>query len=157
MQWLPDGRSLAMIRINRLQDTLEVVTADASTGRTKNIFKETTNFWIEEGYDIYFLHGRKEFLWVSDRDGYSHIYLADEKGGIISQITKGNWEVSSIAGVDEKSQTIYFLAAMRTPLEKQFFSIRFDGTHLKQLTGDGFSPHRISVRIINTFWIHIRY
>ena len=139
MQWLPDGKSLAMIRINRLQDTLEVVTADASTGRTKNIFKETTNSWIEEGYDIYFLHGRKEFLWVSDRDGYSHIYLADEKGGIINQITKGNWEVSSIAGVDEKSQTIYFLAAMRTPLEKQFFSIRFDGTHLKQLTGDGFS------------------
>ena len=139
MQWLPDGKTLAMIRLNRLQDTLEVVTADLSTGKTKTIFTETTTSWIEEGYDLHFLHGKKGFFWISDRDGYSHIYLVERKGSIVGQVTKGNWEVSSIAGVDEKSQTIYFLAAMRTPLEKQFYSIRFDGTHLQQLTGDGFS------------------
>ena len=139
MQWLPDGKTLGMIRLNRLQDTLNVMSADSKNGKTKNIFTETTNSWISEEYDLHFLNGKNGFFRISDRDGYAHIYLVDMKGAIVNQVTKGKWEVSSIAGVDEKSQTIYFVAAMRTPLEKQFYSIRFDGTHLQQLTPDGFS------------------
>jgi dipeptidyl-peptidase-4 len=139
MQWLPDGKTLAVVRLNRRQDTLEVLEADAGNGKTKNIFTETTDFWIEEGYDLHFLKTKNAFLWISDRDGYSHIYIVDRKSGTWRQITKGNWEVSDIVDVDEKTETIYFLGTKRTPLEKQFYSVRMDGSRLQQLTGDGFS------------------
>ena len=144
MQWFPDGKQLLIQRLNRLQNKLELLVANAETGTSSVLFTEESKTWIEEGYEAILLKSGKQLFHISDKDGYAHIYLVDLVSKKETQITKGEWEVEGISGIDEEQQVIYFTASVKTPLERHFYSIRFDGSRMKQLTADGFS-HTINL------------
>jgi len=134
-----DANTLSVFRLNRLQNKMDILYADASTGKSKVIFTEENKYYISESYELTFLKDGR-FLRMSDRDGYAHIYLHDKDGQIKSQITKGNFEVSELKGVDEEAGTVYFTAFSPDGINKDVFIINLDGSNKKQLTyKDGFN------------------
>lgn len=134
-----DDNTLSIFRLNRLQNKLDILFADASSGKSKTVFSEENKYYISESYDLTFLKDGS-FVRISDRDGYSHIFLHDKNGQIKNQITKGNYEVSELKGVDEEAGTVYYTAFSPDGINKDVFIVNLDGSNKKQLTyKDGFN------------------
>ncbi len=145
IDWTKDPEILSVQRMNRAQDTMQLLLADARTGRTNIVLTEADTAWVEsESDDLTFLDDGKQFLWTSFRDGFTHIYRYRLDGTLIRQITRGRWNVTSIVGVDEKKETIYYSSTEVSPLERHLYSIKFDGTEKKLLTESG-SWHAINM------------
>lgn len=153
MQWAPEKNTLVVERMNREQNTLEVMYADVSTGKTKTFLTEKSDTWLDEPTEPKFLNNGT-FIWTSDRDGYNHLYLYKNDGTLISQITKGQWEVDNFYGVNEKEKTVYFTSSEVSPMERQIYSIRLDGSKKKQLTKETGSH---SANFSPTFEYYIEY
>ncbi len=132
--WTPKSNSLFIERLNRAQNTLEMLAADPLSGTTKILFTEKDDAWIDIYDDMTFLPSTNQFIWSSERDGYKHLYLYDMDGKLVRQITKGEWEIDFLNGVDEKNKLIYFTATKKSLLEKHFYVIGFGGLGLQQLT-----------------------
>jgi dipeptidyl-peptidase 4 len=136
VNWLSDSKRLAIQRLNRAQTALDLLIADARTGKTHTILTENDPNWINLSDDLYFLKDGKRFLWSSERSGYRHLYLFDLEGKQLAQLTKGEWEVSAIDAVDETNGTVYFSATEKSPLERQLYRVAVDGTGFTRLTKD---------------------
>ncbi len=138
IKWTNNSGELAFIRMNRLQNELEILLGDVQTGHSKVIFKESNPYYIEITDDWYFLKSRPAFVWTSEKDGFNHIYLYSMDGKLIRQLTKGNWDVVQVLGVDEDRHLIYYSAALPSPTQKSVWSVSFKGGKPKKLTtGDG--------------------
>jgi dipeptidyl-peptidase 4 len=138
VNWLTDSKHLAIQRLNRAQTTLDLLVADARTGRTRVVLSETDPFWINVSDDLHFLNDGKRFLWSSERSGYRHLYLYDLDGKQLAQLTNGEWEVTSVNGIDEAKGLVYFTSTAKSPLERQVYAVHTDGSGLTQVTfGDG--------------------
>jgi len=94
-------RSAAIQRLNRPQTQLELLLADAETGKSSVLLTEKDAYWINVADDLYFLKDGKRFLWSSERSGYRHLYLYGLDGKESAQLTKGDWEVTGLEGVDD--------------------------------------------------------
>jgi dipeptidyl-peptidase-4 len=134
VQWLPNGKHLAIERLSRDQKTLDLLIADAATGKSHVVLTDKDDYWINLSDDLHFLSDSRRFIWSSERSGYRHLYLYDVSGRQLSQITKGNWEVTSLVGTDDAAEIVYFIATEATPLERQLYKVRFDGTDLTRIT-----------------------
>src|SRR6266851_2751802 len=118
VNWLTDSKHLAIQRLNRPQTTLDLLIADAGTGKTRAALSENDPNWINVSDDLYFLKDGKRFLWSSERSGYRHLYLYDLEGKQLAQITKGAWEVTSLDAVDEAKGLVYFTATAKSPMDR---------------------------------------
>ena len=135
IQWLPDSRYLAIQRLNRQQNHLELLIADIATGVSTMILEEKEQHgWISITDDLTFLKNRDQFIWTSDRSNFQQIYLYDVNGKLLRRLTQGDWDVSSIAGVDEQNEMVYFSAGVEDPHETHLYSIGLNGKGLKRLT-----------------------
>jgi dipeptidyl-peptidase 4 len=144
IQWLPDGNTLVVQRLNRHQNKLDIVRSNIETGKSRVLFTEEEKTWIEEEYEFRFLKMKNQFLELSEQDGYNHIYRCDMNGHILNQVTKGKWDVSAIAQIDEINELVYFTADATTPIEKQLYVVTMDGSLMRQLTNNGFS-HSVDI------------
>ena len=88
IEFTNDVNTLSVFRLNRLQNKLDILYADASSGKSRTVFSEENKYYISGPYDLTFLKDGK-FLRISDRDGYAQIYLHDKDGKIKNQITYG--------------------------------------------------------------------
>jgi dipeptidyl-peptidase 4 len=148
--WTSQAGQLALVHLNRKQNHLKLYFCDAKTGTAKQILEEKTENWIDifdffAGVIDYFFFpvGNKEFFWISERDGFAHIYRYDYTGKLINQVTKGNWEVVSMHSIDTKNNKLYYISTEKSPMERQLYEISLDGKNKKQLTqADG--RHRIN-------------
>jgi len=131
--WTKDVNTLAIFRLNRLQNKLEILLADATNGKSKVFLTQENKSYIEITDDYKFLDDGQHFIIMSELDGYDHIYMYDLKGTIVKQITKGNWDVISIKGIDEKNKTIYYTSAESKPFNRDLYSIKFDGSEKTRL------------------------
>jgi dipeptidyl-peptidase-4 len=139
--WTSRPDTLAMIVLNRRQNDMHLLFFDVNTGGSREVMREISGSWIDV-YDFYagvsdlmrVPAGQHQFLWISDRDGYSHIYLYDYSGRVVRQVTQGAWSVTRIEGVDEAHQVIYFTATNPSPLERQLWRVKLDGTGLERVT-----------------------
>jgi dipeptidyl-peptidase-4 len=139
--WTSRADTLAMLVLNRKQNDMQLLFFDVKTGGSRKVMEETSKTWIDV-YDFYagvqdlmsFPEKAHEFLWVSDRDGFQHIYRYDYSGKLIQQITHGSWSVTRIEGTDAAKQIIYFTATNPSPLERQLWSVHFDGSGLTRVT-----------------------
>jgi dipeptidyl-peptidase 4 len=91
--------------LNRHQNHLEILLADAASGKTRILYEETNNYYIEITNDLTFLNDGKHFIITSELSGYNHIYLYDLNGKLIRPLTSGNWDVTNFYGVDPKLKT----------------------------------------------------
>jgi dipeptidyl-peptidase-4 len=134
VNWLGDGSSLAIEKMNRNQDHLTLLFTDASTGKSDVIFEEKSPTWINDTYAKYFYEKKRQFLWGSEKDGHMHLYIYNLDGSPIRQVTKGNWEVIDLVGVDEKKGRIYFTANEGSVLEQHIYRIDEDGKNMKRIS-----------------------
>ena len=133
MVWLQDSRHLAIERLNRRQQVLDLYVADAVTGKTRLLFTEKDSYWINLGDDLHFLRDGS-FLWSSERSGFRHLYHYDAQGKQVTELTHGNWEVIRLDGVDETRQRVYFTATEASQVERQLYAVNLDGTAFTRLT-----------------------
>jgi dipeptidyl-peptidase-4 len=132
--WTNEPATLCIMRMNRLQNRLEFLYANAVSGQSKVIFTETNKYYIEVNDNLTFLKNSKQFIWTSEKDGFNHIYLYDNNGKLINQVTKGNWDIAGIAGIDEANKLVYFTAAVNTPIQKELYSVKFNGKGMTLLS-----------------------
>ena len=145
VNWLPDSRRLAIQRLNRDQNVLELLLADASTGKTSTLLTEKDQYWINISDDLHFFKDNKRFLWSSERTGYRHLYLYGLDGKEIAQLTKGDWEVNHVEAVDEAKGIVYFTSTEKSPTERHLYRVALDGSGFARITkGDGFHMVNLS-------------
>jgi dipeptidyl-peptidase 4 len=135
IDWV-DGKTVCVQLLNRGQDRLELVLADPATGSSRSMLTETDPHWVNVTNDLRFLAGGKKFLWTSERTGFRHIYLATDGGGeaTLRPLTEGEWQVSSIEGVDEAKGLVYFAANRDNPVGQDLYRVKLDGSGLERLT-----------------------
>jgi dipeptidyl-peptidase 4 len=155
VNWLPASNRVSVQTMNRAQTEVDLFMADRATGSISRILKETDDSWVHI-YDPYFLKNRKEFLWISDRSGYAHIYRYTLEGRLINQMTRGDWPLRpfgafaindspAILSVDEKEGWVYFTAGEKSTIERHLYSVRLDGTGMKRLSReDGYHNPQFS-------------
>ncbi len=141
IKWTQDPSTLCVFRMNRHQNELELLLANAETGGTTLMMKETDKCFIDIGDDLTFLEDKTHFIWSSDSDGYRHLYLYNMNGKLENQITKGKWDISAFYGVDEKNHTLYYQSAEVSPMERHVYSIGLDGKSKKCLTNKKGQDH----------------
>ncbi len=143
---------LSIQRLNRLQNKLDLLFCNISTGQSKNILTETDTAWVNIFNDLYFLKDGKRFIWPSERDGYKHFYLYDYNGILINQITNGRWEDNKYLAVDEKNNKLFYTSLERSPLYRDLYSIDLDGTE-KKLILEQEGTHDINISPNKHFFI----
>ncbi len=156
ISWTQNPNVLSIRRMNRLQNKLEILHADAATGKTEVIYTENSPTYIDihEGADkdVIYLPNGKEFVLTSERDGYRHLYLYNLNGKLVRQVTKGNWEIADLIGLDHKTGTFYFTSTEVSPLERHLVSINLKGKNKKQLT-IGSGTHNINMSPDFTYYL----
>ncbi|MDE3247795.1 MAG: alpha/beta fold hydrolase [Bacteroidota bacterium] len=137
IQWQPDGNFLWVQRLNRPQTRLEVVKINTRNGNGQTTFfeenKTKTSVRVYPS-NLYFLQTKNSVLWLSERDGYTHIYEVPLNNYQPRQLTNGNWEVLSLEGVDEQNGEIYFMANEASAREAHLYKCGLDGRNMRQLT-----------------------
>ncbi len=139
--WTAEPDTLAMLVLNRKQNDLKLVFFDVTTGGSRQVMEDSSKTWIDV-YDFYagvqdlmsFPQKSREFFWLSDRDGYQHIYRFDYSGKLVQQVTHGHWSVTRIEGTDAAKHVIYFTGTNPSPLQRQLWQVNFDGTGLERIT-----------------------
>ena len=132
VDWFPSSDFLAVQRQRRDQRELELLRVDAATGAAATLLTERSDTWVPLHHNLTFLKRSRQFIWSSVRDGYQHLYLYDDDGNLIRQLTSGPWMVvgdggeRAVCAVDERDRQVYFMANKATPLERHLYSTALD-------------------------------
>ena len=137
MDWAAGSGEVLLQRLNRLQNTNEVMLGDARTGKVRTVLAERDTTWVDLGDNVTWLNGGKSFTWVSERSGWNHVYLVSRDGKSIRPITRGSFDVVKVVGTDEKGGWLYFIASPDHPSQRYLYRSR--------LSGRG-APERLSPR-----------
>ncbi|GAB3642397.1 DPP IV N-terminal domain-containing protein [Spirosoma arcticum] len=139
--WTSQAGQLALVHLNRKQNHLRLFMADGRTGNTKQIMEEKSSTWVDVfdffagiNHLLYFPAGTNEFYWVSDRDGFAHLYRYDYSGKLLNPVTTGKWEVTFVHHIDPKAKKVYFTSTEASPLERHLFVADLDGKNKRRLT-----------------------
>ncbi|MBK9290793.1 MAG: S9 family peptidase [Bacteroidetes bacterium] len=125
--WTTNPELLSIQRLNRLQNHLEILLAEASTGKVRTLYQEKNQWYIDITDDLTFLPDGRHFLITSEKDGNNHIYLFDMSGKLVRQLTKGPWDVTKLYGYSTRHKRIFFQAATVSPTERQLYSVDLRG------------------------------
>lgn len=154
MKWTNDANVLSAQVLNRHQDNLDLIFIDGTTGIAKVVMNEKDAAYVDVTDNLTFLKDNS-YIWTSEKDGYNHIYLYDKTGKLKNQVTKGNWEITSYYGFDEKAKTVYFQSTENGSMVRDVYKISLDGKNkvkLSQQIGTNaatFSPNFDN--LINTY------
>jgi dipeptidyl-peptidase-4 len=153
--WAPDGSEFYFSYNQRGHQLYRILAVNADTGAVRTVVEETSDTFIDYTRKTWrhWLHETGELLWMSERDGWCHVYLYDLKNGSVKNpVTYGKWPVREVLHVDEKQRQLWFLARglrkKEDPYHTHLCRVNFDGAGFIQLTeGDGnhrveFSPDR---------------
>ncbi|MDL2308381.1 S9 family peptidase [Bacteroidales bacterium OttesenSCG-928-B11] len=152
--WLPNAADLIVMKLNRHQNKMELIRYNLQTKKMDVVFTDENKCWVEvEDDNLIFLDDSKSMLAASERDGYRHIYKIDF-GGVITQITKGDWEVAEICGIDKKKKLIYYLSNEAAMLNQDLYVINFDGKKKKMIT-DGKGWNSVSFNPTMNYYLNV--
>lgn len=146
VNWMPNGELWAQIE-NREQTVLDLVRFDIATGAHSTVLRETSDIWINL-HNMFHPLDSGEFIWASERTGFTHLYLHDGDGSLIRQLTDGDWMVDGLSGVagltgdaglaavDESNGQIYFTATKDSPTERHLYSVPLSGGAVQRITNE---------------------
>jgi dipeptidyl-peptidase-4 len=136
IRFTQDPNQLAIFRLNRLQNKLEILLSAPSSGKTEVLLTETNKYYLDKSCfdDVKFLDDKTHFTFRSERDGFTHIYLYNMQGKMEYQVTKGNFDVTDLNGCDVKNKIIYYTSAEPNPYQREVYCIKWDGTGKKKLS-----------------------
>ena len=138
IKWTGKENQLAVVKLNRLQNRIEVLGVDAkSTVSTLMLQEKNERYFEESEFDnIHFIHEGEDFVTTSDRDGWNHIYLYGTNGVMKKQLTSGEWDVTAIYGVNEETNTLYYQAAKNSPMRREIYAIDLKTYKERVLAGE---------------------
>ncbi|MCC6187355.1 MAG: S9 family peptidase [Chitinophagaceae bacterium] len=134
IKWTLQDNSLCIYRMNRLQNKLELLLANATNGSTHIIFTEENKAFIEVNDNLEFLQDQQSFIYNSERSGYNHLYHYNYTTARHTALTSGNYDIENIVGIDHKAQLVYYTAAQASPLQRQLYVVGFNGKARRSLT-----------------------
>ena len=136
IKWTRDPEVLSIMRLNRLQNQLDILHANAGSGTSRVVYSESNKYYISEASDntITYLSDGESFILNSERDGYFHLYHYNFKSGQIKPITTGDYDISSFMGFDEKQQRLYYSSYEGSSIQRHVYSIKLDGTKKQKLS-----------------------
>ncbi|WP_100644440.1 S9 family peptidase [Alteromonas facilis] len=133
-QWALDGEHFTYQTQSRDQQQLTLFSYNVSTQKHQPIIKEQADTWVNLHDMLYFLDDKKHYIWGSERDGFMHLYLYHLDKGLVRQLTQGEWVVTSLEAVNEKSGTVYFSGRKDTPLENHLYAVSLNGGDIKRIS-----------------------
>ena len=136
ISWSPDSKKIYLIELNREQNHSQLIRFDVSTGKQEKVLlEETANNYVEPLFPIYFRKGNDDqFVYISKKSGYIHLYLYDTAGHLIRPLTAGNFEVQQYLGMDEKGKNLYIMSNEPSPLESHLYSVNIKTAKRTRLT-----------------------
>ena len=127
MDWAANSSEVMLQRLNRLQNTNEVMLGDAAPGKVRTVLTERDSTWIDVVDDVVWLDKGKSFTWVSDRDGWKHVYAVSRDGKTTRPVTKGAFDVIEVMGIDTEGGWLYYVASPDNPRQRYLFRSRLNG------------------------------
>ena len=125
--WI-DARTVSIQQLNRQQNRNDFLTADIATGAVKQVFRDESKSWVDVNEEVPWIDGGKTFLWLSERDGFQHVYRVPREGGTGQLISKFNADVTDISGFDEKGGWMYFRASPDNAGQRYLYRAKLDGS-----------------------------
>ncbi|MBL8168021.1 MAG: S9 family peptidase, partial [Acidobacteria bacterium] len=140
MEWAASSSEVLIQQLNRLQNTNVVMLGDVRTGQVRTVLTEKDDAWVDVSWgaidwdrrglargDVEWIEGGKRFLWVSERDGWRHVYSISRDGKDVKCITPGNYDLIGVEMVDVPNGWIYFSASPENATQKYLFRARLNG------------------------------
>ncbi|SHN20918.1 dipeptidyl-peptidase-4 [Cyclobacterium lianum] len=152
--WANDSQTLAIVRLNRLQNQKDIIFSDVNSGESKVILSEKAATYVDLNFNdnFIFLPDESGFITTSEKDGFKHIYHHNMAGEQLSQITEGEWEVTALVGVDAEKARVYYISTEQSPMERHFYSIALNGKR-KMLLSPESGTHNINMSPDHRFFI----
>ncbi len=140
IKWTKNPSILSIQRLNRLQNQLDVLHAEAASGKTQIILTEKSDTYIDLTYcdDLTYLNDGQSFLYSSEKSGFKHFYHYDMQGKLLNQVTSGEWEAETLSGIDQSSKTpiLYYVSTEESPMERYFYRVDLKGKNKAKLSTD---------------------
>lgn len=147
MEWAASNTELVVQQLNRKQNESKLFFCNASTGTVKEFYTETDKAWIDiktrwnddDPRDWDFINNGAAFLWVSEKDGWRHIYKIT-RDGKETLLTAGNYDIATISAVDEANNEVYFIASPDNPIQRYLYKVKMDGkSKAVRVTPEGYN------------------
>ncbi|MDR2147061.1 MAG: S9 family peptidase [Tannerella sp.] len=154
IQFTPDASQLAVMTLNRHQNVFMLYHANPKSGIFKQVLKDENKAYVDSEWMKAIRFYKDGFLYVSEKDGYAHIYQYSPTGVEQRQITTGNWDVTRLIGKDEVTGTVYYESAEESPLRRSVYSIDTKGKKTRISTQEGTNSAQFSNNygyFVNTF------
>ncbi len=150
IKWTKNDNLLAIQRLNRTQNKLDILLYNSKENTTKTILTEEQSTFIDIHDNWVFTDNG--FLWTSDQSGFNHLYYYDLNGELKQQLTNGEWDVTNVYGLE--SNTVYYQSAEASPLERHIYAISLTGENKKNLSAE---PGMHYARFNDQFTYFIHY
>lgn len=143
MEFLPQDRDLdqqpriLIQQLNRLQNTNRISLADFRSNTVSEVMVERDAAWIDVHDELNWLDDASSFTWMSERDGWRHLYIVSLDDGATRQVTTGNFDVIELLKVSEADKKAYFIASPDEASQRYLYSVNLDGTNLQRVTPAG--------------------
>lgn len=146
IRWTRDTKKLAIIRLNRLQNRMEVLLANARTGESNVLYREDNKYYIDESNfdNLFFTADGQHFIITSEKSGFMHLYLYDMAGHEKKALTSGPYDIADFYGYDPVRKTYYYSSYEESPLEKYVYAVDSKGKKRKLTPEKGWNEVNFS-------------
>jgi dipeptidyl-peptidase 4 len=136
LEWAAGSSEVVLEHMNRAQNTIEVMLGDATSGRTRTVLTERDSAWVDVVDDLRWVNGGKDFTWISERDGWRHLYVVSRDGTRTRLVTPGKFDLHNpksafgepfVVGVDSAAGWIYYTASPENAEQLYLYRSRLDG------------------------------
>jgi len=134
IKWTNDPKTLCIYRMNRLQNKVELLFANAATGASEVVYTEDNKSYVEVNDNMEFLPDNSSFVFTSEVSGYVHLHRWDWKKKKLTDLTPGKYDIGEITGVDQTKKLIYYTAAENSPVERKLYAVNWDGKGRRTIT-----------------------
>lgn len=147
MDWIPGSNDVILQQLNREQNISKLFVANAATGAAQNIYTEKDKAWIDAAPGWEWINGGKEFIWLSEKDGWRHAYRISKDGKKQTLITKGNFDVIESSLVDEENNLLYYMASPANATQKYLYKTKLSGSEKSEMVTPSILPGSHSYQI----------
>ena len=148
LEWAGNSHELVLQQFNRHQDTVRVMMADFRRVEThgpaalepvppikpRTILEDHDAAWVDLQEELHWVHDGRDFLWLSERDGWRHLYRASRDGKTLTRLTSGDFDVIQLVAVDPGSDSVYFTASPKNPTQRYLYRVKLDGKGLERIS-----------------------
>lgn len=127
MEWAASSEQVVIQHLNRLQNTNTVMLGNAADGSVQTVLVERDDAWVDVHDDLKWLDNGERFTWLSERDGWRHLYLVSRDGKDVKLLTPGDFDIVSIQSIDDKNGWVYYIASPENPTQRYLFRSPLSG------------------------------